>query len=101
MTTKGTADALASAQAEYDARVATLRDAFLTSPRQSDAARILRCSGKVLRDNSRRHGKYVSRGDVWTAFAPAMWDTPYVQARVVALLGARPTGDDTPDAPTA
>lgn len=101
-TRKGASDAL-DATAEYAARVVALRIAFVTTPRQSDAARLLGVNGKVLRDNTRKHGMYVSRGAVWPSgrFAPddaddtrtlaeAMWDTPYIQRAVVALLGAPP-----------
>jgi len=97
-------DAFASVLAEYDARFDALRVAFTATPRQSDAARLLGVNGKVLRDNTRKHGHYVSRGAVWdAALAGAMWETPYIQHAVVARIGARPTPPDadTPDAPDA
>lgn len=96
---------------EYAARVEALHVAFLNTPRQSDAARLLHTPGKTFRDNTRRAGHYVSKGSVWPngafrTYAPddatpdaerdartlaeAMWETPYVQRAVVALLGAPP-----------
>lgn len=96
MTDKAT-DALASAQAEYDAAYDALREAFCATARQSDAARLLGVNGKVLRDNTRKHGAYVSRGAVWDAkLSGAMWETPYIQRAVVARIGARPSAPEPP-----